>query len=216
MPTPVSRGAINDASNADSYSFSSFTPGGHAVIAVGINVTGTNPVATISDDSGGVLVWTEQFGSDGAGNSTHLWTTVAPAAPSAVVITVSFAGATGAEGEAFEVPGGTCRQAKSAAGAAVATPAVTLDAAFLTTSAGIAWFFNATNPAGVTEPAGWTETTDVGHAAPTRGLETATRVSGETNSTITWQTNSASTWRVIVLEVAENLARTLALMGVGR
>jgi hypothetical protein len=203
------RSSIANGTDLNSYSFTAFTPGAGSALCVGVRMAGTNPVATISDDQG--LTWSERFANDGSTASIHCWTAMAPASPSSTTVTVSFTGATGCCGEIFEIVGGSFRQVKSDNGLGAATPAVAMDAAFLTTSVGIAYLFTATNPPTVTEPSSWTEQNDTGHALPNAGMETAYRNSGETNTTITWGSTASGAWRVIVVEFAGTYSGTGAI-----
>ena len=199
--TVTSKGTINDGTNANSYAFGAFTPTANALLQVVVGVTGTNPLPTISDDGG--VTWTLRQNNDTASLSIRMWTGVVPASPVSTTITISFTGATGGIGEVVEVPGGTFGQSATGAGAGAATPAVTMAAAIQTTSAVIASVVNLTNPAGITEPTSYTESQDIGHAAPNTGLESAFRNSGETATTITWGGTSASNWRAEVAEIVE-------------
>lgn len=62
--------------------------------------------------------------------------------------------------------------------------------------------WNATNPAGMTQPTGYSEPfTDGGYATPNRGNEVVNRDSGETGSTITWGSTSASAFSAIIVEL---------------
>jgi hypothetical protein len=60
---------------------------------------------------------------------------------------------------------------------------------------------NGSNPAGMTQPASWSESIDLGYTVPTTGLETAFRNSGETGSTITWGSTSATAFASMVIEL---------------
>ena len=218
--TAASKGTINSGTNADSYAFGAFTPSGNTpILVVGVAINGTSPIASISDSQSNV--WVSANGNDGAANSIHVWYTESPAVAS-TVITVSFVGGTGAVGEVIEVPYGTFRQVGASTAVSTATLQVGLASAFLTSSAGICFAFGASNPLTVSPPADWTELSDIGHAAPAFGMESAIRNSGETGSTITWGTNSPVSWRAIVVEVLDNSPAAAvgrffrSLLGVGR
>ena len=86
--------------------------------------------------------------------------------------------------------------------AAATTPAPVFGAAALTDNPTLGFVGNATNPAGMTPPASWTElVADVGHATPTTGGEYVTRDSGFTGTTITWGSTSASAFGDISVEL---------------
>ena len=201
MASPVTKGTINDGTNANSYAFGAFTPTANSLLGVVVGVTGTNPLPTISDDGG--LTWTLRQNNDSASLSIRMWTAPTPASPTSTTITISFTGATSGIGEVVEVAGGTFGQSTTGSGTAGTTPAATMAAAINTTSAVVATVINLTNPAGITEPADYTESQDIGHVAPATGLESAFRASGETASTITWGGTSASNWRAELLEVMQ-------------
>lgn len=84
--------------------------------------------------------------------------------------------------------------------AASGTPTPVLGVAALTDNPLIGAVYNATNPATLTPRTSWTETADVGHAAPVTGLETMSRDSGETATSIAWGGTSASAFASIVAE----------------
>ena len=69
---------------------------------------------------------------------------------------------------------------------ASAIPAPVFGTAVLTANACIGAIFNATNPAAMTSPTGWSEEGDSGYNSPTTGYQSCRRNSGETGTTITW------------------------------
>lgn len=99
------------------------------------------------------------------------------------------------------------RQAGRQAFTTAATPTVPMDAgAILTGNSVIGAVWNQTNPATMTPPASFTERSDLGYATPTRGMESASRDSGETGSTITWGSASASSYAAVVVELDASAA----------
>jgi len=87
------------------------------------------------------------------------------------------------------------------------TPAPAFGAAALTANACIGAIYNATNPAGMTPPSGWTEGGDSGYnTGQVSGLETCHRNSGETGTTITWGSSSASAFASIIIELDTSAA----------
>lgn len=86
-------------------------------------------------------------------------------------------------------------------GSAAGTPGPVLGVAALTGNPLIGAVFNATNPAGMTAPANFTESQDVGYNTPTTGLETVLASSGVTASTITWGSTSGSAFCATVVEL---------------
>lgn len=84
------------------------------------------------------------------------------------------------------------------------TPAPAFASAALTGNPTLGVIGNNTNPAGLTEPTGWTEpasTGDLGYATPTTGGEYVFRDSGFTGTTITWGGTSASVFGSIIVEL---------------
>ena len=200
--TVTSKGVINSGANANNYAFGAFTPSGNSpILVLGAKINGANPAALVTDDQSNV--WNIQVSIGSSTAHTSLWTTQSPVAAS-TIITVSFTGATGINAEVFEIPFGTLAQVNTAAGVSSATPAVAMGGAFNTSSAGVAFLFSLVNPPAVTEPSGWTESSDTGHTLPTEGIETAFINGGETGTTITWGSNSAEAWRAIVVEILDN------------
>jgi hypothetical protein len=100
-------------------------------------------------------------------------------------------------------------QAKTKNDTSAATPNVVFDAARDTDNLTIASLINASNPAGVTEPSGWTEDADDGHLAPTQGIESAHRNSGETSATVTWGGSSATAWLILAIEINTSSGATV-------
>lgn len=86
--------------------------------------------------------------------------------------------------------------------AATTTPAPAFAGAALTANCCLGAVANATNPAGLTQPSGWSEGSDAGYTTgAVTGLETAFRNSGETGTTITWASTSASMFASIIIEL---------------
>lgn len=108
--------------------------------------------------------------------------------------------------------GSADRQVGRQAFTTAATPTVPMDSgAILTGNAVIGAVYNQTNPAGLTPPGSFTERSDNGFNTPSRGLETASRDSGETGSTITWGSASASSFAAVVVEL--DTSSSLSLTG---
>lgn len=110
---------------------------------------------------------------------------------------------------------GAVRQYKVASNVAAGTPAVTFDNSVLTGNPTLVCVGNATNPAGLTEPTGWTEGADSGNITPTHGLEYAYRNSGFTGTTVTWGSASASAFGAIVMELDTTAPPTNSITVVG-
>jgi hypothetical protein len=68
---------------------------------------------------------------------------------------------------------------------------------------------NNTNPAGITEPSGWTEIIDTGHSAPVTGVEVASiNAHAGGTSTVTWGAASATRGGGIAIEIDASPAGT--------
>lgn len=96
------------------------------------------------------------------------------------------------------------RQSSGQTDQAAGTPAPVFGAAALTANPVLGCIYNATNPAGLTPPSGWTESAgaDTGYTTgQVSGIETCFRNSGETGTTITWGSASASAFASIILEL---------------
>jgi hypothetical protein len=93
------------------------------------------------------------------------------------------------------------RQTSKSDNAAAGSTAVSFSAAALTGNPCLGLIFNATSPAGLTPPSGWSELVDLGYSTPTSGIEVASINSGFTSSTVTWGSNSGSAWGGMVLEL---------------
>lgn len=85
--------------------------------------------------------------------------------------------------------------------AASTTPAPAFAVAALTGNVTLGGVGNNSNPAGLTTPTGWTESSDIGYNTPTTGGEVVFRNSGFTGTTITWGSTSATVFGDIILEL---------------
>lgn len=102
------------------------------------------------------------------------------------------------------------RQSAGQTNQAAGTPAPAFAVAALTDNAVIGAIYNATNPAGLVQPSGWTESQDTGYSTGTvSGLQTSFRNSGETGKTITWGGASASAFASIIIELDTSAITTL-------
>ena len=112
-----------------------------------------------------------------------------------IITVLRIAGMTKVGAAAVRSQGGQTNQAAG-------TPAPAFGQAALTTNLCVGAIYNATNPAGMTQPASWSEAADVGYTTgQVSGCETAYRNSGETGTTITWGSASASIFASLILEL---------------
>jgi hypothetical protein len=86
-------------------------------------------------------------------------------------------------------------------GTAGVTPSGTFAGSTDANAAVLAYLANTTNPAGVTEPSGFTELMDTGFDTPASGGEMSYRTSPGAITTVTWGSNSASIWATHIVEV---------------
>ena len=93
------------------------------------------------------------------------------------------------------------RQSASGETTAAGTPSVTLSSAALTGNPVLTMIGNDTNPIAITEPSGWTEGFDLGHATPDSGGQICHRDSGFTGTTITWGSTTATDSVQLAVEI---------------
>lgn len=97
--------------------------------------------------------------------------------------------------------GGSAQIGTQSNQAAAGTPAPAFPVAALTTNAIITAILNATNPAGSTMPAGFSNGSNGGYAAPVTGYHSAKINSGSTVSTVTWAATSATAFASFAIEL---------------
>lgn len=90
------------------------------------------------------------------------------------------------------------------------TPTTVFAGAALTGNVTIGAAANVSNPAGITEPTGWTEAVDTGFDLPSVGLEVVYRNSGSTSDTITWGSTYGSNGGAISIELDTSASGTPA------
>lgn len=97
------------------------------------------------------------------------------------------------------------RQAKAQNNQAAGTPSITLDNAPLGNGGLVGAVFTTSNSTNNTsQPAGWSEQTDLGYTTPTSGLEVATNGLGDTNNPVAWLAATPSAFGSIVVEFDGN------------
>jgi hypothetical protein len=128
--------------------------------------------------------------------SHNLTTTPTDAGTGSNISVYRVSGMTRAGTAAIRQSGGQSNQTGST------TPAPAFGVAALTGNPCLGAVFNATNPAGLTAPSGWTESQDTGYTTgQVNGIETAFRDSGETGTTITWGSTSPSAFASLIVEL---------------
>ena len=196
--------------NDTTYAAGAFTPSAGDVLVALISASDTVHTSwtgggSVTDDQGGVWDKIVSRGYSSAANSMSAWLRRGTAAASSTIVTFNCTGdaATGATITVFRVASAEpiVRGYAHASGAASSTPSVTMPQAVLTGNPVLGVVGNNTNPAGITEPASWTESSDTGYAGPTSGHQACFRNSGETNTTIAWGSTSATAHGEIVVEL---------------
>jgi hypothetical protein len=211
MSTAVLAQFIESIANVADYAFPSHAPAGSGRVMVVLCRVDATAVALTCTDTGQGLSWTRvQEQTQGGNKMAAFWAVTTSATAFTANINSGADPGTGAEAVMYEVSGADTAAPHKQSGFATVTgggtPAVTMGTAFLTANTGLCFLANLANPAGVTEPSGWTEDHDDGHLTPTAGGESAHRDSGETGTTITWGSTSASNGGMLVFEVANAVA----------
>lgn len=180
--------------------------------AFGVN---TNVAPTCTDDKGGTYTLVSAGLHNASGDMHCMFVRNGPCGyASSHTITVATGSNTAGEVVAVAISGmarfgpDAVRQfqlVQNQAGSS--NPAASFTANCLTTNVTIGMVANATNPATLTAPTGWTERQDVGQATPNVGLEVVTRDSGFTTQNVGW--GSATTlFGVIIVELDGGAAPT--------
>jgi len=197
-------------SNATSYAAGAFTPSAGDVLIALISSSDTVHTSwtnggSVTDDQGGVWDKIVSRSYSSSAHSMSAWLRRGKAAAASTIVTFDCTGdaASGAAITVFRIASAEpiVRGYAHASGAASSTPSVTMPQAVLTGNPVVGVVGNNTNPAGITEPASWTESSDTGYTGPTSGHEACFRNSGETNTTISWGSTSASAHGEIVVEI---------------
>lgn len=220
MATITNGVATASTTNATSYAAGSITPAAGDLILVFVTVSGNVviPQMTDSQNLGFDYVGSAFYATNA--NTVHLFVANQPAAASALVVTFSCVGTTasGAVVNPVRISGQTkfgsfaIKQFKpSSNNAAASATNITFDAATLAGNPILGVIGNATNPATMTPPTGYTELADTGYATPTIGHESVGLAAGSAGTTtVTWGSNSASTWGGIIVEIdASNTGWTI-------
>ena len=211
MALTVSHGVSSTSTaNGTSYTTDAFTPAADDLLVVIVGARTTVAAGGCSSSAG--TTFTKVASRVHAGSAHTLYMFVGDAGASATSQTITFTctgdAATAASIHVARVAGATAyglSAVRQSAGednqAAGGTPAPVFASACLTGNATIGAVHNASNPAGVTEPSGWTERADTGNAE-NLGTEYATRDSGFTGTTVTWGSTSATQFSSLIVELA--------------
>lgn len=218
MAATTYRQRWNSTSNVTTYAATAFTPaaGDLLVCLVGITASVVDTVAYPRITTNVGLTFTRYpIRAVKASSADSMYLLVANAFCANVSHTLTFDctgdAATSCLGVIYSVSGmlrtgtsGAVRQAaKQDNQGATTTPAPAFGANALTGNPCYGAVFNATSPAGLTPPSGWTEnaSADHGQSTPTCGQESAYINSGFTGTTVTWGSTSASAFCSLIAEL---------------
>lgn len=201
--------------NASSYASGSFAPAANDLLVAFVGAAATLAAAPTMVDSQG-LGFTLVRSFPRSGNTAYVFVANALAAASSMTVTFDCTGdgATGAVIQVARVSGMTLvgiaaiRNSGGFDGAASTTPTGEFVAfgSSLTTNPTLGMVMNSTNPAGLTEPSGWTERDDTGFNTPSSGAQYVSRDSGFAGTTITWGGTSASQYCGNIIEMDSSVA----------
>lgn len=214
MAAVTHRIATASSSNASSYASGAFTPAVGDLLVGMVVASGTTANTPTLTANSGAITFKMVAAAPLAASVDRAYLFVADQlVPSAVSMTATFTctqdAATGAVVFVASVSGmartglAAIRQLELAMNVAAGTPALSFPASCLTGNPTIGLIGNATNPAGLTAPTGWTENAagDTGYTIPTTGAEYVYRDSGFTGTTVTWGSASASAYAGIIVEL---------------
>lgn len=211
MATCTHKISTASTSNAGSYACGSFTPAVGDLLVVGVIASGTVAAGALTSSAGYTFAKIATAVKAASADTLYLFVAnqlVSAAAAQTVTFDCSGDNATGAVVSVVAVAGMARTGANAVRqfgvqnnGAAAATPTVALAAAALTGNVMLGQMGNATSPATVTPPSGWTERNDTGYSTPTTGSEYATRDSGFTGSSVAWGSTSATAFGAIAAEL---------------
>lgn len=178
------------------------------IVVCGVSVN-TNTAPTCSDNNSGAysLITTARKATSADTMSVFVRNALVPNTTSTVVTVATGSNDSGAvhilaiSGMSRTGLDAIVQSARQENQAAAGTPAPAFSASALTGNLTIGAVCNATNPAGMTTPVGWTERQDTGFNTPPVGLETVTRDSGFTGTTVTWASTSASEFASLIVEL---------------
>lgn len=183
--TITSLATIASTNNSVPYVSGSFTPASNCMLLLFFEVESAVVTGTITV-TGGSLTWTKQVEVNPASGRTQcLYTAPVSTSPGSMTVTIddTSGDSSGCNATIIEVTGVNTTLVQTANVSANTT--ITLGGAMNTNNIGVLAAFNTSNPAGITEPSGWTELVDTGHNSPTSGMEVSYKNTGSTSSSLT-------------------------------
>ena len=190
--------------NLSSYTSASFTPAASDYLFVVVHATDTAVAGTMSDSQG--LSWSNLMSVvSNTSNIVNVFYSTTTTSATAMTVTwdCSADSATGAIISVLRISGsnGRIRQFTSKSGPSSETPNVVFSTACRTANPVIFTQCNLSTPHGMTAPASHiARNANQVSSAPTIGLSTSSRVSGETADTITAGGASPTDWTAIGVE----------------
>jgi len=224
--------ATASTSNATSYASGAFTPAANDLLIAFVVASGTVATGTMTSSVGGqTFTKITSFAYSASANTVYAFVSDQLVSATSQTVTFDCTGdnATGAVIFVARISGMSrtgLSAIKQSAGqanqSASTTPAPAFGASALTGNPTLGVIGNATSPAGMTPPTGWTENAsgDTGYSTPTTGGEYVYRDSGFTGTTITWGGTSASVFASLIVELDTSAPPActrggLSLLGVG-
>jgi len=207
-------GSTTDGS---SFATTAFTPTAGDLLVVIVASSGTTDPSSVSDTGQG-FTWTKVTSCVKNTSADTMYMFVPSGLAAAVSTTITWScGATTATGAFITVIAITGMAATGLSAVrqsavqnnatAASTPTVTLGQSINSANPLIGAVFNASSPATMTPPTGWTEFNDAGYTTPTTGMETVGLVSGGSGTTVTWG-NTSTASGAIVAEFAAPVVAT--------
>lgn len=205
---------------------------GNLIVAL-VGGSATVGAGTSTDNKGGTYSVASSVVKNSSGDTAYAYIANQFVTTSSFTINFGFTGdpSGGAVIGIYEVSGMTLtgltarrQNAVQNNGVASSTPVVTFGAAVSSSNPTIGAVFNGTNPAGLTPPTSWTESTDLGYATPTNGGEFVFRNDTFNGTTVTWGGTSASAFSALMIELDTSTGAAAGgafpprrtLLGVGR
>lgn len=213
--------------NATSYASGSFTPASGDLLVVFVVATSTVVLAddTVTDSQSLGFTLIRSSTKNASLDSLYLFVANKLAVASAMTVTFNCPSdaAAGATIQVARVSGmlrtgimAVRQNAVEANLGGAGTPAPTFSKSALTGNPTLGLVGNATNPATMTPPSGWTELDDTGYLTPTEGAEYVSRDSGFTGTIITWGSTGGTAFGDIIVELdTSRVPCPLTLLGAG-
>ena len=202
-----------DNANTATYTSGAFTPAIGDVLVIFTSATATVTQAATMTGTGAGLTFTKVQHAlrNTSADISHMFVSnqfVSAAASQTVTVDYGADAGTSCVTTVLRIagtlaPGTACirQSAKQDNGAAAGTASVSLGATPSTNNTVIGHLGNNSNPATVTQPASWTESSDNGTNLPATGNECCHIITGYTTNPTVWGSTSATAFGAIVAEI---------------